>query len=192
MKKKGIALFLALAMTGSLAGCGGTSEPAAADTQTKTEEAAGTTEKAEETAKEETKAEEASAGGSVADITVPGTELNITTTFAGEESNVLNYQNAVQAWMDKTGCVVNDSSATADEAFKARVVSDFETGAEPDVLFYFNGNDSNPFVEAGKGVSIDEIRKVYPDYASNMKDSMLEATASPADGVCYSVPFYGY
>ncbi len=131
-------------------------------------------------------------GENVTGRTVPGTELNITTTFAGEESNVLNYQNAVQAWMDKTGCVVNDSSATADEAFKARVVSDFETGAEPDVLFYFNGNDSNPFVEAGKVVSIDEIRKVYPDYASNMKDSMLEATASPADGVCYSVPFYGY
>ena len=58
-------------------------------------------------------------------------------------------------------------------------MTDFETGAEPDVLFsstvWFN-----PFVKAGKVVSIDEIREVYPDYASNMKDSMLGA--SPVDG----------
>ena len=58
------------------------------------------------------------------------------------------------------------------------------------MLFYFNGNDSNPFVEAGKVVSIDTIREQYPDYAANMKDDMIPA--SPADGVKYAVPFYGY
>lgn len=187
MKKKILAMILTGAMALSLAACGNTDSsadktetPAAAET--KTEEAA--------PAKE---AEPEAATVSVKDIVVPqGTELNVTTTFAGEESNVALYQDTVQAWMDETGCVVNDSSATSDEAFKARVISDFETGAEPDVLFYFNGNDSNPFVEAGKVVSIDEIRTVYPDYADNMKDTMLEATASPADGVSYSVPFYGY
>lgn len=187
MKKKILAMILTGAMALSLAACGNTDSsadktetPAAAET--KTEEAA--------PAKE---AEPEAAAVSVKDIVVPqGTELNVTTTFAGEESNVALYQDTVQAWMDETGCVVNDSSATSDEAFKARVISDFETGAEPDVLFYFNGNDSNPFVEAGKVVSIDEIRTVYPDYADNMKDTMLEATASPADGVSYSVPFYGY
>lgn len=54
-------------------------------------------------------------------------------------------------------------------------ISDFEAGAEPDVLFYFNGKDSNPFVKAGKVVTIDEIRSVYPDYASNMKDEIIPA-----------------
>lgn len=39
-------------------------------------------------------------------------------------------------------------------------------------------------------VSIEEIREEYPDYASNMKDDMIPA--SPADGVQYAVPFYGY
>lgn len=130
---------------------------------------------------------------SVKDIEVlEGTELNVTTTFAGEESNVRLYQDKMHEWMDKTGCLINDSSASADETMKARVISDFETGAEPDVLFFFNGSDANSFVEAGKVVSIDEIRSVYPDYAGNMKDSMLRATASPANGISYSVPFYGY
>ena len=119
-----------------------------------------------------------------------GVNLNVTTTFAGTESNVENYQNVIKDWEASTGNTVSDSSATADETMKARVITDFETGSEPDVLFYFNGNDSNPFVEAGKVVSIDTIREQYPDYAANMKDDMIPA--SPADGVKYAVPFYGY
>lgn len=119
-----------------------------------------------------------------------GVTLNVTTTFAGTESNVENYQNVIKDWEASTGNTVSDSSATADETMKARVITDFETGSEPDVLFYFNGNDSNPFVEARKVVSIDTIREQYPDYAANMKDDMIPA--SPADGVKYAVPFYGY
>lgn len=119
-----------------------------------------------------------------------GVSLNVTTTFAGTESNVDLYQETIQNWEKETGNKVEDSSSTADETFKARVISDFETGAEPDVMFYFNGNDSNSFVEAGKVVPIEEIRKEYPEYASNMKDDMIPA--SPADGVQYAVPFYGY
>ena len=119
-----------------------------------------------------------------------GVTLNVTTTFAGNESNVELYQDTIKAWEDETGNTVEDASATSDETFKARIISDFETGAEPDVLFFFNGNDSNPFVEAGKVVSIEDIRAEYPEYASNMKDDMIPA--SPADGVQYAVPFYGY
>ncbi len=119
-----------------------------------------------------------------------GVTLNVTTTFAGNESNVELYQDTIKAWEDETGNTVEDASATSDETFKARVISDFETGAEPDVLFFFNGNDANPFVEAGKVVSIEDIRAEYPEYASNMKDDMIPA--SPADGVQYAVPFYGY
>lgn len=116
--------------------------------------------------------------------------LNVTTTYAGNDGNAQNYQDAVANWEKSTGNKVNDSSSTSDETFKARVLADFETGSEPDVLFFFNGVDSNAFVQAGKVVSIDEIRQSYPDYASNMKDGMLGA--SPVDGKNYSVPVNGY
>lgn len=128
--------------------------------------------------------------GAVTASAEEGMSLNVTTTFAGTESNVELYQETIQNWEKETGNKVEDSSSTADETFKARVISDFETGAEPDVMFYFNGNDSNPFVEAGKVVPISEIREEYPEYADNMKDDMIPA--SPADGVQYAVPFYGY
>ncbi|WMC91861.1 ABC transporter substrate-binding protein [Kineothrix sp. MB12-C1] len=116
--------------------------------------------------------------------------LNVTTTFAGEDTNAQHYQEAIAEWQAETGNIINDASGTVVETFKARIISDFEMGSEPDILFYFNGVDSNPFVEGGKVVSIDEIRSVYPDYASNMQDSMMGA--SMVDGKNYSVPMNGY
>ncbi|MBQ9329138.1 MAG: extracellular solute-binding protein [Solobacterium sp.] len=116
--------------------------------------------------------------------------LNVTTTFAGEDGNAQNFKNAVKAWESETGNKVVDTSATSDENFKTRVVTDFETGSEPDVLFFFNGADANDFVKAGKVVSIDEIRAEYPEYASNMDDGRI--AASPAGGVKYAVPVNGY
>ena len=117
-------------------------------------------------------------------------KLSVTTTYAGADTNAQNYKDAVAAWESKTGHKVDDSSATSDETFKSRITTDFETGSEPDVLFFFNGVDSNQFVEQGKVVSVDEIRKEYPDYASNMKDDMLGA--SPVDGKNYSIPVNGF
>lgn len=117
-------------------------------------------------------------------------ELNVTTTFAGEDGNAQNFKNAVAEWEEATGNKVNDASATSDETFKARVEMDFQTGADPDVLFFFNGADANSFIEAGKVVSIDTIREVYPEYASNMNDDLI--TPSIVDGVKYAVPVNGF
>lgn len=122
------------------------------------------------------------AGGSVS--------LNVTTTFAGEDGNASNYKNAVAEWEAKTGNKINDASANADETFKARVTSDFQMGSEPDVLFYYNGADANSFIEAGKVVSIDDIRAEYPEFASNMNDELIPA--SLVDGKRYAVPVNGF
>lgn len=119
-----------------------------------------------------------------------GVDLNVTITFAGEDGNAQNYKDAYTAWAAETGNTVSDTSATSDETFKTRVITDFETGSEPDVLFFFNGADANAFVEAGKVVSIDDIRAEYPEYADNMNDDLIPA--SPADGKKYAVPVNGY
>ena len=118
------------------------------------------------------------------------TTLNVTTTFAGEDGNAQNFKDAVAAWEEETGNKVNDASATSDESFKARVEMDFQTGADPDVLFFFNGADANYFIEAGKVVSIDTIREEYPEFASNMNDELI--AGSLVDGEKYAVPVNGY
>ena len=70
-----------------------------------------------------------------------------------------------------------------------QTLTDFMTGSEPDVLFYFTDADADPFINAGKVVSIEEIRETYPDYGTNMKQSMM---AVASDGLHYAVPSYGF
>ncbi|HEX3038484.1 MAG TPA: ABC transporter substrate-binding protein [Oscillospiraceae bacterium] len=162
--KKTIALVLALACCGSMfVGCQSTSaQSSSQSTASQTSSAA--------TAK-------------------PAT-ISVVTSYGGDDGNKTNYETAYKAFEKATGNTVKDMSGTSNEQWKAKIMADFETGSEPDVLFYFNGVDSNKLVSGGKVVSIDEIRKVYPDYASNMKDELLGA--SPVDNKNYSVPVNGY
>lgn len=178
MKKRMIAAMLAGTMILSVTACGnnntastGSETPAPAKTEsTDAEKSSGET------------AEAAQPSGPV--------ELTVTTTFAGEDTNAQNYKDAVKAWEEQTGNTIVDTSATSDETFKMRVATDFETGSEPDVLFYFNGADANSFIEAGKVVSIDEIRAEYPEYASNMNEDLIPG--SLVDDKKYAIPVNGY
>ena len=107
-------------------------------------------------------------------------ELNVVTSYGGDDGNRKNYENAVKAYEEATGNTILDASATSNEEWKAKVLTDFETGTEPDVLFFFTNADAEPFIQAGKVVDLAAIRAEYPDYASNMRDSMM-AVASDGD-----------
>ena len=177
MKKRTMALLMAGAMVTSVfTGC---SKQAAPETTAAKTEAAAKTESSKAEEKTEAPTEEKKP-----------VALNVMTTFAGEDGNAGNYQKAVKDWEAATGNTVNDSSAVSDETVKARVASDFQMGSEPDVLFWFNGADSNSFIEAGKVMTIDEIRAEYPEYASNMNDDLI--AASLVDGKKYAVPVNGF
>ena len=168
--KKIIALLLAIVMCGSLVACGGNTAPA----QTQAPEVAAPT---------EAKATEA------APAPAEKVTLNVVTSYGGDDGNRKNFEAAVKAYEESTGNKVNDGSATSNEEWKAKVLTDFETGSEPDVLFFFTNADADPIINAGKVVSVEEIRTVYPEYAANMKDSMM---AVAADGQHYAVPSSGF
>ena len=164
--KKFLALLLAVLMVLSLAACGQTATPNDSQTADEPKES-GTTEQPAST---------------------PVT-LNVVTSYGGDDGNRKNFEAAVKAYEEATGNKINDGSATSNEGWKAKVLADFETGSEPDVLFFFTNADAEPFITANKVVSIDEIRAEYPDYAANMKESMM---ATAADGKHYSVPSSGF
>jgi raffinose/stachyose/melibiose transport system substrate-binding protein len=173
--KRLLATALAVIMVISLAaGCGGT--------ETTTTKAADqtTTTKADDTSETTTGSEEPS--GPV--------EITVVTSYGGDDGNRGNYEDAVSAYEEATGNTVLDASATSDEEWKSKVMTDFEAGTEPDVLFYFNGVDANPIIEGDKVVSLDEIREEYPEYADNMKEDLL--VPSPVDGKVYTVPVNGF
>ena len=78
--------------------------------------------------------------------------LNVVTSYGGDDGNRANFEAAVAEYEAQTGNKVNDGSSTSNEEWKARVLTDFETGSEPDVLFFFTNADAEPFVSAGKVV----------------------------------------
>ena len=82
-----------------------------------------------------------------------GYTLSVVTTFAGNDGNSQTYADAVAMWEKETGNMVRDMSSQSDETFKTRVINDFQTGSEPDVLFFFTGADADNFVSAGKRIT---------------------------------------
>ncbi len=116
-------------------------------------------------------------------------ELSVVTSYGRGDGNRKSFETAVAAYEEKTGVKVIDGSSTSNEEWKNEVLTDFMTGSEPDVLFYFTDVDAEPFINAGRVVSIEEIREEYPDYATNMKQAMM---AVASDGKHYAVPATGY
>ena len=115
--------------------------------------------------------------------------LYVVTSYGGDDGSRSDFEAAVRGYEAATGVRVVDGSATSSEAWKTKVLTDFLTGSEPDVLFFFTNADADPIINARRVVSIEEIRGIYPDYAANMKESML---AEGADGLHYAVPATGY
>ncbi|MBQ7581299.1 MAG: ABC transporter substrate-binding protein, partial [Lachnospiraceae bacterium] len=100
MMKKGIALLLASALALSMIGCGGAAADAGAADAT-------------QTATEEVKEADVPAADVAEEVEAASVELNVTTTFAGEDGNAQNFKNAVDAWCAETGNTVADTSATS-------------------------------------------------------------------------------
>ena len=127
--------------------------------------------------------------GGLAALAEGSVELTVVTSYGGDDGNRKNYEAAVAAYEEATGNTVLDASSTSNEEWKARVLTDFETGTEPDVLFFFTNADAEPFINAGKVVDIETIRASYPEYGTNMKDSMF---AVASDGKSYALPSSGF
>lgn len=117
-------------------------------------------------------------------------DITVMTTYAGKDSNAKNYRDALKKWQKKTGYKAKDTSTNSNENLKKKISDDFRNGDEPDVLFYFTGADANEFITKNEVMSIDEIRKDYPEFASNINEDMVPS--SLVDGKKYAVPVNGY
>lgn len=118
-------------------------------------------------------------------------EIRTVGQFGGSDPSAGAYSSLVEGFMAEYDYItVKDESATADDAWKAQVAADINSGNEPDVLMYFTdvaGND----VVGGKYVDLDTIKAEYPDYASNISDAAFGYMVQN-DGKTYAVPIRGY
>lgn len=109
-------------------------------------------------------------------------ELRTVSMFGGTDANRGVYSSTLLEFQNEHDVVIKDNSSTSNEEWKASVVASFKNGTEPDVLQFFTGEDAKPFVEAGLVISIEDIRKEYPEYAKNINPAVLDDYAVPTTG----------
>ena len=115
-----------------------------------------------------------------------GVSLRTVSCFAGEDVAAITYAELLREYEERTGNVVEDASATSDESWKSRVLSDFAAGNEPDVLFFFAcSGDSAPILR--RMVPIEEINAAYPELSLPESEALREG-----DGVVYAIPARPY
>ena len=112
--------------------------------------------------------------------------LRTMSCFAGDDAAAVSYVELLRAYEEQTGNVVEDDSATSDESWKARVLSEFAVGNEPDVLFFFaRSADSRAILH--RVVPIREIIEAYPEMNLAWSDALREE-----DGEVYAIPVRPY
>lgn len=112
--------------------------------------------------------------------------LRTVSAFGGTDATALAYVELLREYEAQTGNVVEDSSGTSDESWKAGVLSDFAAGNEPDILFFFACSaDSAPILR--KMVPISEINAACPGLSLLESDILREA-----DGAVYAIPLRPY
>ncbi|MEA5013544.1 MAG: ABC transporter substrate-binding protein [Candidatus Limiplasma sp.] len=115
-----------------------------------------------------------------------GVTLKITSTFAGSDAAADTYLGLLKQWQESTGNLVEDTSATSDEAWKTGVLNDFAAGNEADVLFFFAKTSDSALI-LRKVVPIHEINAAYPGL-----HLVENAAVAEEDGGVYAIPIRSF
>lgn len=133
---------------------------------------------------------------------VAGTTLNATgaekikiravTSFTGDDPWKGAWESAIKDYMNKNPNIeiVNEATPTQGEALRTKIKTDFASGNEPDVCFFFNGVDTKPLLESGKLEAWNSELVRDPAWAKNFAPSALKAVSYK--GKVYALPYIGY
>lgn len=181
--KKIFALVLTVALLiGLLAGCGKVEEKTSGSSSetagSETAQGTTTTEEKEETTTTETAKE---------------VELRIVTMFGGTdpatqvfEQQLLDFQAA-----NPNVKIVNESMTSVGDEFRTAVKTDFSTGNEADVTFFYTGADVKGIIEAGAVVSYEEVWESFPEVGKDISAGILDSVRE-FDGKVYALPMTGF
>ncbi len=118
--------------------------------------------------------------------------LKTVSMFGGTDPNAPIYQDINEQFMkDNPDIVIEDDSQKSDEEWKAKVAADFSAGNEPDVINFFTDAIANSIVATDKLMTIEDIKKEYPEYAEDTTEEAM-GLAQNTDGVQRAVPTTGY
>lgn len=118
--------------------------------------------------------------------------LKTVSMYAEEDPNTIVYRSINEAFMEENENIyIEDNSQISSQNWKALIAADFAVDNEPDVIQFFTDGNASEVLKADKFVTIEEIKKLYPDYAKDTLKVALEAAKNP-DGIMRAVPTTGY
>lgn len=114
--------------------------------------------------------------------------LKTVSMYGGTDANAPNYQAINQVFMEQYSYItIEDDSQASNQDWKTKIAADFSVGNEPDVIQFFTDANASDVLATDKFVTIEEIRELYPEYASDVLSATLKAAENP-DGVQRAVP----
>lgn len=117
--------------------------------------------------------------------------LNTVTMLGGDNPTAECYQELIKNYENKYKISVSDESEGSSEEWKSSVITDFQIGNEPDVLFYYTGSEASTILKNNQIVDVSTIQAEYPEYGKNLSESAMEFMVED-DGKTYALPIRGF
>lgn len=120
-------------------------------------------------------------------------EIRIATMFGGTDpaAPVLKQQLESFHAANPHITIVNESMTSVGDEYRTVIKTDFSTGNEADVVFFYNGVDVQGIIDVGGVVPYEEIWKTYPEVGENITDAVKEFMREK-DGNLYCLPLTGF
>lgn len=180
--KKLLALLLTVAlMTALFVGCGKDEEKKDDDKATET------------TTKADAGSEDSSTdGGSDADEAPEEVELRVVTMFGGTDPSTDTFNQQLVDFQEANPHVkiTNESMTSIGDEYRTAVKTDFSTGNEADMVFFYTGADVAGIIESGGVMSYEEIWETYPEVGASVSEAVKESVR--VDGKLYTLPLTGF
>jgi len=126
-------------------------------------------------------------------------KIRAVTYFTGEDPWTSTWKQAIQDFMKKNPNVevIDEATPSANDAIRTKIKTDFASGNEPDVTFFFVGADAEPLLKSGKVFTWDEELKKDTNWSSNIYKSALAFTTyngsiKEYNGKVYAIPTIGF
>lgn len=119
-------------------------------------------------------------------------KLRAVTYFTGEDPWKVAWQGAIKSFTDANPNieVVDEATPSANDTIRTKIKTDFASGNEPDVCFFFTGSDTKPLVDSGKLFAWDEELAKDTTWSGNFAKAALDAVKY--EGKVYALPTIGY
>ncbi len=120
-------------------------------------------------------------------------ELRIVTMFGGTDPSTEVFAQQLKDFMVAYPNVTikNESMTSVGDEYRTAVKTDFSTGNEADVTFFYTGADAKGIIDSKAVVSIEELQAAFPEVGKDISPAILDAVKE-FDGKAYALPMTGF